>query len=54
MKATLKLLAALLLAPLAAHAQAKPEVANAAKAAKPAWMSEVEALAAEINPQAKP
>jgi len=54
MKATLKLLAALLLAPLAANAQAKPEVANAAKAAKSAWMSEVEAMAAGINPQAKP
>ena len=39
MKATLKLLAALLLAPLAANAQAKPEVANATKAAKRAWES---------------
>lgn len=37
MKRTLTLLAALLLAPLAAFAQAKPEVANANKAAKRAW-----------------
>ncbi len=54
MKATLKLLAALLLAPLAANAQSKPEVTNAAKAANRAWMSEVDAMAAGINPQAKP
>jgi len=54
MKTTLKLLSALLLAPLAANAQAKPEVANATKAAKRAWMSEVDAMEAEINPQAKP
>ncbi len=36
---TLTLLATLLLAPLAAFAQAKPEVANATKAAKRAWES---------------
>jgi hypothetical protein len=39
MKHTLTLLAALLLAPLSAFAQAKPEVANATKAAKRAWES---------------
>ena len=39
MKPTLTLLTALLLAPLAAFAQAKPEVANATKAAKRAWES---------------
>jgi len=39
MKHTLTLLAALLLAPLAAFAQAKPEVANATTAAKRAWES---------------
>jgi hypothetical protein len=39
MKPTLTLLAALLLTPLAAFAQAKPEVANATKAAKRAWES---------------
>ena len=39
MKSILTLLAALLLAPLAALAQAKPEVANAAKASKRAWES---------------
>jgi hypothetical protein len=33
------LITALLLAPLAAFAQAKPEVANATKAAKRAWES---------------
>ena len=36
---TLLLLVALLLAPLGALAQAKPEVANAAKASKRAWES---------------
>ena len=36
---TLTLLATLLLAPVAASAQAKPEVANATKAAKRAWES---------------
>ena len=39
MKPNLTLLTALLLAPLAAFAQAKPEVANATKAAKRAWES---------------
>jgi hypothetical protein len=39
MKHTLALLAALLLAPMAVFAQAKPEVANATKAAKRAWES---------------
>jgi hypothetical protein len=39
MKLTLTLLIAPLLAPLAAFAQAKPEVANATTAAKPAWES---------------
>ncbi len=39
MKPTLTLLAAILLAPPAAFAQAKPEVANATKAAKRAWES---------------
>ena len=39
MKPTLTLLTALLLTPLAAFAQAKPEVANATKAAKRAWES---------------
>ncbi len=39
MKPHLALLTALLLAPLAAFAQAKPEVVNATKAAKRAWES---------------
>jgi hypothetical protein len=39
MKPTSTLLTAMLLAPLAAFAQAKPEVANATKAAKRAWES---------------
>jgi len=39
MKLTLSLLTALLLSPLAAFAQQKPEVANATKAAKRAWES---------------
>jgi len=39
MKPTLTFLSALLLAPLAAFAQAMPEVANATKAAKRAWES---------------
>ena len=39
MKTTFTLLTALLLSPLAAFAQAKPEVANAAKAAKRNWES---------------
>ena len=39
MKTTLTLLTVLLLTPLAAFAQAKPEVANATKAAKRAWES---------------
>ena len=39
MKHTLTLLTTLLLAPLAAFAQAKPKVANATKAAKRAWES---------------
>jgi len=39
MKDTVALLTALLVTPLAAFAQAKPEVANATKAAKRAWES---------------
>jgi|GEM_PF-2765918 len=39
MKHTVALLGVLLLTPLAAFAQAKPEVANATKAAKRAWES---------------
>jgi hypothetical protein len=39
MKQTAILIIALLLAPLASFAQAKPEVANAAKASKRAWES---------------
>jgi len=39
LKHTLTLLTALLLAPLDAFAQAKPEVANTTKAAKRAWES---------------
>gem|GEM_PF-3731262 len=39
MEPTLTLLATLILAPLATFAQAKPEVANATKAAKHAWES---------------
>jgi len=39
MKHTLTLIAALLLTPLTAFAQAKPEVANATQAAKRAWES---------------
>ena len=39
MKPTLTLIAALLLTPLTAFAQAKPEVANATQAAKRAWES---------------
>jgi len=39
MKPTLTLLTTLLLTPVASFAQAKPEVANATKAAKRAWES---------------
>ena len=64
MKTTFTLLTALLLSPLAAFAQAKPEVANATKAAnvrlgiraaekKALWQQQREALTTSISPRTR-